>query len=159
MTPLDDLKPGQWVAIFAVKERETTYDPFRGYRKEHSRSYPVNGKPLKILAISLPFVCVTDGRARYSIDVRDCELKKLSPHYVRVLTETESEMDECGDSFFVRESTPNKHRKRKRKKADTRGCCPNCGTRLRQRRVDIGTWSWVCNECGFIGGNSAENHS
>ena len=43
-----------------------------------------NGRPLKVKAICLPFVCVKPPRGKYeTLDVRQCRLVRLSPIYAK----------------------------------------------------------------------------
>lgn len=166
---IDDLKVGQWIAIIDVlEEEEDSPYGFMAPPSKHRR-YPINGKPLKILCIDLPFICVTDGSKTYSLHSKYCSFKRLKPSYVRyMLATSERDRHESHNVCFVFDSDQQRKGKptkdsiirpgkiRKAGKEDSRGRCPQCGSRLRQRRVSIGTWAWVCPDCGFTGGNTAD---
>jgi hypothetical protein len=153
MTPVDDLKPGMFVAV--VYREEATPPPSWGpmyiesgsYRTSSSPALGSNGQPLEILAMSLPFICVTDGKHRFAIDVRTTELKKLDPRYVKAMTEEKREV----------EFTHTRRRKKKAKDSPDSSKCPRCGSRLVQRVCKPGSGEWVdhCPQCGGGPGSPA----
>jgi hypothetical protein len=93
MTAVDDLKVGMFVAIVGDYEpkgwREPEMSPFFSmcYGEPTKPKPRATGQPLQIVAISLPFLAVTDGEKKYPIDVRECQLQRLSPAYVRAMME------------------------------------------------------------------------
>lgn len=129
----DDLRAGQYVAI--ARSRETVYGPF-GSMEVDGRM--VTGIPLKVLAVSLPFLAVTDGTRRYSLDIREVELTRLTSRYVKQLTGVWK-----GVRSMKQRRTPAVAGSRK---------CPSCGDRLIERLVEEGTWIFSCRRCGFTGG-------
>lgn len=152
-TPEDDLRVGQWVAIHhdVPKDdgREEASPFFFGYRQQPQSS--VDGKPLKILALSLPFVAVTDGDERFPIDVRETKLITLSPKYVKA-------MNRQAIRHSIQESASVKYsicEPRKKLKDETpERACPLCRSRLIERLRDS-RWFLACRQCGFEGGPPA----
>lgn len=104
-----------------------------------SKPLRFNGQPLELLAISLPFLCVTDGKQRFAIDVRDTNVRRLSPQYVRAMSEDRQSAD------FT------KSRRRKKKEKPDHKKCPRCGTRRVERLFQPGTGQWAlcCPQCGM----------
>jgi hypothetical protein len=141
MTPVDDLQVGQWIAIVGAKDAEPEFSLF-GMCRPKSRDV-VTGQPLKIVAMSLPFVAVTDGYRRFPIDVREIQVKKLDPKYVKAMKAKQSEWEP--DGFAVPEPE-----KPKSESTGRHGLCPMCGDRLIQRKSD-GDWFLACRQCGFQG--------
>lgn len=135
MTHIENLRVGQWVAITrSVEEHVTAF----GTCTHHDEM--VSGRPLKILAISLPFVVVTDGDDLFGpIDTRLCEFTRLSRSYVRCLV--------AGSSATILQ----RQKEHDAQSTDARNC-PMCNSRLRERRIENGIWELVCPECGFTGG-------
>src|SRR5688572_19986213 len=122
MTPVDDLKDGMFVAICGHKIRESEYrSPFlfewTGPVVE-PRQPDFDGRPLEILAVCLPFLCVTDGKKRFAIDVRKWDVQRISRRYAEQMQASETE----GAKRF-------KKRPKKKEKPDP-GTCPRCGGRL-----------------------------
>lgn len=137
MTPADDLRVGQHVAVIRVK---STADGFMNgvYGNPQPPSY--DGYPLKILAISLPFVSVSNGREVFGLDVRDIDVKVVNAKYVKAMTSTE----------VLRKI---RRRKRKKEKPDPK-LCPNCkeGCLVERLIVQAGKpniWIAVCTVCGY----------
>jgi hypothetical protein len=150
--PVDDLKVGHWYAIEDVHED----DDVSGYGVEfylrpprRRREKVATGQPLQLLAISLPFIVVTDGNQRFSLDTRRCQLCELDRRYVSALTI--AEMDGNRQPVFLDEA------KRKKENPDPR-LCPNCREgRLIQTYRARDYWCWVCPVCGFEGRPPAGN--
>jgi hypothetical protein len=151
MTPVDDLKPGMFVAI--VDREDSAPEPsgftmvYSGFGEtSYSRhsSPSSDGQPLEIIAMSLPFICVTDGKRRFAIDVRTTYLKKLDPRYVKAMTEEQREA----------EFTATRKRKKRESAEHDSSRCSRCGGRLVQRLVKPGSGEWLdfCPQCG--GGTS-----
>lgn len=149
-TRVDDLRVGMWVAITATEEPEPS--PF-GYGLGFPGSKPsltplVDGKPLKIVALSLPFICVTDGHHRHALDVRNVAFQRLSPKYVKALLGRGLYTDEHGMYAVVDRDAK---RKRKRAKAKDERVCPICGERMHEL-LSNELWYLTCSQCGFRGG-------
>lgn len=163
-TPEDDLRVGQWVAIHhdVPKDngREEDSPFFFGYRQPQQSS--VDGKPLKILALSLPFVAVTDGEQRFPVDVRETKLIKLSPKYVKMMNRRAVRHQPLASDPFrgaldgagrYAISEPAKAAKAAKDETPERAC-PLCRSRLIERLRD-GRWFLACRQCGFEGGPPA----
>lgn len=145
MTPVDDLHVNNWIAVCYDKRAEPDM-PFWG---QHSRQPSFTGQPLQIIAISLPFIAVRDGRRRFSIDIRDFGVRKLHPTYVRQMKGSYEDHDDgvCGISESGKEDVV-------LDEGSIRGLCPMCGEKLRERRLATGVWVFICDECGFEGGQA-----
>lgn len=142
-TRVDDFAVGRWYAITREPDVQEEFSPF--FPRRYSTN--VNGRPLKLLAMSLPFAVFTDGRETLSLDTRQFEFIRLDYKYVKAIgirTERRN-----GNRIITLEN-PN----RKSKKKESReGCCPMCGCRLRQKFRNQGEgWLLTCPECGFEGG-------
>lgn len=152
MTPIDSLYVGNWIAITRVVPEEREYSMFMPWAFNSNDNHPpVDGRPLRILAISLPFICVTDGRYKFSLNVRRCEVQKLHRTYVRQMFGAlvsyagvaACELDEDEED----EDTPD----------DKTGCCPVCGGHLIQLLHEgSNVWMLACKECGFQGGRPTD---
>lgn len=99
MTKIDDLSLGDWVVVTSIRPQDTkdstssflngeppsfaygTIDPTENYRA----IAPVNGCPLQIIAIGLPFVGVTSGDGKTALDVREVTLQKVSLDYAAMM--------------------------------------------------------------------------
>jgi hypothetical protein len=118
-TAVDDLKVGEHIAVV---EDKRDWD-------DRERASTFNGKPLKILAISLPFLSVSDGQRVFAIDVRAWGVRRLDKKYVKVMAE----------------EAP----KRKKKIKPDPKTCPRCGERMVERLdQSVERWFLVCRSCG-----------
>lgn len=126
MTAVDDLEVGQWVAI------TQEYDPQVGFFGGQINN--VTGTPLKILAISLPFICVKDaGDKEWALDVRRFSLQKLSEEYVAAMQGKSPE-----------------EMKPAEQKVGPYGNCPICREPLKHRLLEgEREWKYVCDGCDF----------
>ncbi len=124
MTPIDDLRVGQYIVVVGVKGEPQEY----WFRPPTEYS----GLPGKVLAVSLPFVAVLVGEERVALDVRALEVQRVSRQYVKAM----AKVLPAG----------------KRKAPPEPGRCVRCGTRLHQvlNRVPR-SWMEVCPECGWQG--------
>src|SRR5688572_19997051 len=122
MTPVDDLRRGDWVAVVGCN-MDRPRDWFG-----NEKPVAFDGLPLRILAISLPFLCVDCQGKTLSLDVRAWDVKKVSRHYARAMS-------------GVAPKQPRRRRARPQK-----GHCPRCGERLCER-LDATTnfiWRHLC---------------
>lgn len=124
MTTPDDLDPGMFIAVTGSKNGDDEFDFY-------------DGEPLKVCAISLPFIAVDDGEMVYAIDARRVIFQKVSRRYARAMRD--------GLSFsrpravFPNESTP-----------PSPYDCPRCGCRMKRRkRAGNPHWMVSCPECSF----------
>jgi hypothetical protein len=138
MTAVDDLKPGMWVAVIAKREEESpVYSDFPFFSQP--KSHVFDGFPLRILAVSLPFVAVDRGGSVQSIDIRKFTVQELNRQYVNVAAE------------FMPAIKVKRKRRRKEKPDDRQ--CQRCGARIIQRRMISAdpakqSWFYVCSGCG-----------
>ena len=146
----DDIKVNMWVAIIQVLEEDNGYDynPFWGGGR--TPTLPVDGRPLQVIAISLPFVAVRDGEYRYSVDIRKYVLSRIHKTYKRMMTGKRAGGSDIhpGAAHSVEHvDTVATHQE------DNRGNCPMCGERLRQVMTEHapGVWFFRCKQCGFEG--------
>lgn len=158
------IRPKDWIAIVDEVEEPSSFGSFDSYfSSPRRRLQGVNGKPLQVVAMSFPFIAVTDGVKRVALDYRRYELRKLDRKYVEAMRgrSVDTRTYEDPSNYLVEEPgiarpdgiiTPSGKRRRK-KKEDRRGHCPRCGNRMVELLVDVGTWVLKCKECGFQGGN------
>jgi hypothetical protein len=143
MTPPDDLKPGMCVALVRIKEEDAApQSPFFFLGEERSATKRLDGRPLEILAINLPFVAVTDGRRRFAIDLRQYDVQKLSRAYVQSFWDDDAASTKPG----------RQRRKAKRNEKPDPSYCQRCGERLIQLLIPGAGWQIVCRQCGMNGG-------
>ncbi len=145
----DDLTVGQWVAV----EREISDEPCSDggpfwFGWNGRRESKVDGTPLRIVAISLPFVCVTNGRRRFVLDTREVVFCRLTPKFVKSLSANRI-YDDSG-AFVVRDDAP----KQRVNTEKPERACPVCSDRLIERYA-AGVWCLACRQCGFTGGRGA----
>lgn len=130
MTHPEDLRPGQYVALVGCK-RDQQVVTKRGGLWIEACDVKFDGMPLKIVSISLPFICVDhpDGD-RIGLDIRDWDFKRLSRHYARSMLAAPTYATQ-----LVKTNAPGP------------GHCQRCGSKLIQRRVGDGQWATICPEC------------
>ncbi len=149
---VDDLSVGQWVAVEKDLSSDEDSDASPFWFVPHRQESKVDGMPLRIVAISLPFLCVTNGQHRFVLDSREVRLCRLSPQFVRAMTSTQRAVGVDG-SFVISE------RPTKAAKPDPpERACPVCGDRLIERYCE-GVWNLACRQCGFMGGRGSKNES
>lgn len=132
MTPIDSLKIGDWIAICSEKcgneYRESPLNPDRIF----------SGQPVKLLAISLPFLAVWVPKLESAdtIDVRRHGVVRLSKRFVTKLT-TLRTVD------FNRTS----------EEVQCRSSCPSCGCVPLQETItpNGNETHYFCAACGFTG--------
>ena len=151
MTQIDDLRVGGWYAIKSEREldEQTSFADFPFAIRKRRRS-AVTGEPLRILAISLPFIVVTNGHDRFPLDVRQYEFIRLDRRYVDAIT-TSRGPELIGNVFLDEEKRIASDIKRgKKQKPDPRLCPHCCEGRLHQLHRS-GEWLFVCPVCGYEG--------
>jgi hypothetical protein len=121
-------------------EEQPSFSSMMGFmipQQRKEKSY--NGKPWVIEAISLPFVCLTDGRVKLGVDLRKVTLQKVSREYAKAM---DLHKEERKGSIFDR--NPPKPETR-----DSRQCY-RCGSRMveRLKHPGRGVWAVICRECG-----------
>lgn len=80
---VENLKPGQWVAIVGCRDEESGDEP-------KPRHY--TGRPSRVVNVCPPFVCLCDGVVTESIDTRFWRLTKVTERYAKaVLTGRQEE--------------------------------------------------------------------
>jgi hypothetical protein len=139
MTYIDDLEVGMFVAVLDQPDERPAHGMFAMFQPDDERPrrrYSAAGEPLEILAISLPFICVTDGKRRFSIDTRVVSLQRLQSAYVKEM----QRRDEPGA----------KRRRRKKEKPDPQAC-PRCREKRIQTKSVGKDWKFVCPRCGYDG--------
>lgn len=157
-TPIDDLKVGMWIAVSHTEESGgDMMSPFSMFRS--NRGVQIDGRPLQIQAISLPFIAVTDGVNRMPLDIRTVEVQKLDKAYVKLLRQNERRQRETqtqthgrgqptGIDYWVADNQPEQKEPEKRRDR----CCPLCGNWLIERLInETSDWVLACRECGFTG--------
>lgn len=139
MTAIDDLKPGQYIAVTKRYVEDDVPNPFGFFMPRQPLSF--SGVPVKIITISLPFLAVEDKNGRVSsIDVREWGVQRVSRQYAEAFDQPEP----------TSKRTSFTKRRKKKSKPDPRDC-PRCGERMIQRMI-AGTsrgFVVVCPCCGF----------
>lgn len=144
MTKIDDLDVGMYIAISEERECEVhsqwNDNPFFLFDRPRKPTLPV-GLPLKILALALPFACVTDGRHKLSLDLRTIAVQRVDKKYFEAMTDPGEPLN-----------APARRRRKKREKPDPMKC-PRCGNRCVQRLIKPGDgiWGVYCKRCGYDG--------
>lgn len=130
MTPIDDLNVGDVIAVVC---RKSMPDDEEGF----------TGQPLRILAISLPFIACTDEEMCCSIDLRAWGVQRMTPEYymaVRAFKQAREDCRDCQDE---------------EKPEEWDDLCKRCGDRLVQRVIlkpEGSEWHYYCRQCEFDGG-------
>jgi hypothetical protein len=136
MTPIDDLKRGDYIAV--------TYDMNQAHPWDKGQP-EYNGVPMRVEEISLPFLCVTDGRQTLAVDVRRWCVQKVTKRYALMMWKG-----------------PDEKKKRKRKpKPDARDC-PRCGTRMIEAlmfEAEGRGWRLICRGCNHDAGPAREERT
>jgi predicted RNA-binding Zn-ribbon protein involved in translation (DUF1610 family) len=151
MTRPDDLAKGQYITLVECLD-VPAYSPF-DWRTEDYRAVRFDGCPLEVLAVSLPFLCVTDGFDVFAVDTRAWRVQRVSKEYAAAMatarrqatTGAEKPLRHRRGSVFAAKSTSPKRDHRD---------CPRCGERMAQVR-GIGShpaWTLICKNCGHNGG-------
>ena len=144
---IDDMKVGQWVAITSETQADMSYSPFGFHPPVPSM---VDGCPLKIVAICLPFIAVTNGYERFSLDCREYTFTKLDKKYVQCMSFGRKQWNsETGRSRILIEeqcTSPQVD------PAEGLNNCPMCHEGRLRQRYSQGEWLIVCPVCGFSGG-------
>lgn len=124
---IDDILAGQWIAVTSWR-RERQACEWSWF--EQPAYPPLAGSPLKVIAISLPFLVVEAGGQIGRIDTREFSFARITDEYVAAL------------SVAPKQLKPGRR---------TDGC-PRCGSRLIQRNTGTGAWDRFCRECNaFVG--------
>lgn len=143
MIPQDDLEPGLWIAVTGIPDDENDQidSPFGPIR----RRAMFDGTPLEVIAVSLPFVAVTDGQNVFAIDTRTVVFTRMHKSYVKAML-----------TRMRRETPPNTRMRQvihSRQEPDAKDprCCPRCFEgRLRKiMTAGASVWMKVCPVCGF----------
>ncbi len=142
---VDDMHVGQWIAVIGEASSQHDDNPFSFMRPRCTR---VDGRPLKVMAVTPPFVAVDDGISKYALDTRELTFTRLDKRYVNQMSAhgRRAVINENGgvlilDRAPIKKSETKDHRD-----------CPNCGeSRLRQVHR-AGIWKLVCPVCSFEGG-------
>ena len=151
MTPIDSIYVGNWIAIIENKYLDNAC--------YHGSAF--TGQPLKVKAISLPFICVDSNGETIAIDTRQFHFQKLNSKYV--------------DEFFGKSKLKNKKPESKEEKkapfdpwaassaAVKSGAipenwisdpsheleCPRCGDSMTLKEQSRNSVTAVCENCGF----------
>ena len=139
MSQLENIKKGDWIVITNVLT--ISYPSHVPGVYNESYPYSCNGLPLKVLAINPPWIAVTDNRYVGTVDSRCVNWTKASKEYLEALKhiKTPNEIENFKNLWYLPET----------KEFDK--ICPNCGSKLIQRKDLITDWELYCSECHFKG--------
>lgn len=125
MTNIENLHEGDWVAIDSVREDD---HEFAGMFSNQLRRTSFDGTPLRIMAISPPWIAVAHDGKRFAIDLRKYGVRKLDDRYVAA-------MIGVGEPVGI----PGSHVPRK---------CPSCKIDMSYVKFEKRDgWWWLCNKC------------
>jgi hypothetical protein len=136
MSHPDDLEPGKYVAVIDCLDAEA-YAPWN-YARECYEAIRHDGRPLKILQVSLPFVCVKDGARTFAIDTRAWKLQIVSEEYAQAMSGVMPTIDQRPQPGMLH----------------AQKTCPRCGDTMRQmNNLGMpGVWVNTCPRCGHNDG-------
>jgi hypothetical protein len=136
--PEDDLRPGLVVAVAGCADPV----PQPGDYAMPPQPMAYHGCPLRILAVSLPFIVVSTGAGVLSVDTRRWKLIRVSTAYVRA----------CQMAIAGNVAPPLLPARRRPVTVPMQltGCCPFCHAKLRQRWLGSGRWETICPDCGPV---------
>jgi hypothetical protein len=180
MTPVDDLKEGQWITVVGNRHLDAQdddddsgapFNPFDFTRPSRRQKPSYSGAPVKIVAISLPFIAVADGRGVDTLDMRVWQVKKVTKKYALTVARARKAQNQPhlmqpgvshqSDSNLLAKAAggivlpmqslvPELEKSEPIKHANL---CPVCQhpliTRLKEGERE---WKLECDECGFSGG-------
>jgi len=144
MTRAINLKRGQFIVVTGrVEKAEAAFqDNGFGFLMYGRQEEEFNGLPLEVLAISLPFVAVTDGHKRFAVDSRQYKLHRVDHSYVRAM------------AAAVGRGPLTARPKRRRKQKPEAGACPRCFHKMTEVLI-MGpnrAWHRICKNCGHDDG-------
>lgn len=155
-TPEDDLKVGMFICAVDLKEKGPNNITESVFGYSSKRDFEATGYPMKIEAIDLPFLLVSelDGSIG-TIDTRKVQVKGLSRSYVSkfrsAVEYTSGKGHHHGDLRLP--DKPTKKEKRERRqlaKERKKRTCKRCGSVCeKQRLIEPGKskWVWWCPNC------------
>lgn len=100
----DDLEIGQFVIITAEKEisEERVEQGWGFFGVERRQRYQINGYPIQIIAIELPFIMGRGYQGHTApIDTRQVQLSKVGKEYVRAFIEDMPTDQPVAESFLA----------------------------------------------------------
>lgn len=157
----DQIKSGYWIVVLRDfnldnDEEEDDDEPqmvwgmFGPQPATERKPYSYDGVPWKILEMSYPFLCVTDGKIRCSIDFRRFDLQVVTQKYAEAVHSS------TAHDFKVAVASP-KERKRLQasQQEEEKQTCKRCGTKMFSQKLlkpGSGEWAYFCPVCDGIGG-------
>lgn len=131
----NEIKRGIYIVIVKVKKNKVKNTMFGPVEVD----WEFDGEPLEVLSVALPFIAVTNGGDRFSLDLRECDVLQVNRQYVEARRDPRH--------FSGKKAVTGK--KQRKEKKDSNGC-PRCGTRMIQRiREKQNVWTIVCPTCGY----------
>lgn len=158
---MDDVKVGMYIAITGVvKHEEEDYLKLEHFTfqmmpmRRQDRRHRMDGIPLEVLAVSLPFLCVDDGANRFGLDTRDLVFTKLDKEFVDEMRHGSTTANPYNDERKPPRSVRRKIKREKNKLVkDTKNnpaACPRCyNQKTSQIRHGDGKWYRHCSQCGL----------
>ena len=145
MSKLENLKKNDWIIITEVIPVEFP-SAIPGIDSQKILPYSCNGIPLKVIAISAPWIVVDDTRFKGTIDSRYICWTKANNEYRKALEDfkTQNESENYKNLWYAKEV------KTEEAKPNYKAC-PNCGEALTTRKGPKSTWWMICDNCKFKG--------
>lgn len=136
----DDLEVGMFVAVSGFIGEDDSPEP-SPWTYTRPRSDLIDGTPLEILAVSLPFVLLHNGHGQGTLDIRTVTLVRLQDEYVAAFRKTP--IEKC-------RRVPGQQPPREPTTPVSVDCCGRCGSKQNLFRSATGPWAWKCRECKAI---------
>lgn len=140
--PIDDLSVGMWIVVTDRVEESPIDGSFFPTRRISFR-----GVPVRIVAISPPFIAVEDGDQTHSLDSREWGVNRVTnKRYIEA-------MKNYGQRDVGRARVRKEKKRRRQEEQDPRRC-PRCGNRLVTRLMKVKNkhgWLTFCEECHLQG--------
>jgi len=156
----DIIKEGHWVVAIRDFDHDWEDDPdddepqmvwgmFGPQRADSRTAKSYDGVPFKVLAMSYPFLAVTEGKDRYSIDYRRFDLQIVSEKYAQAVHTLKAK-----DFQKAISSKKDQKKLEKIQKEEDEQTCKRCGTKMMSQRLikpGSGEWAYYCPNCDGMG--------
>lgn len=130
-------------------------NPYGSNGQDDVDPWEYNGRPYRILSISLPFIAATNGEEFTTFDVRMYQFQKMTLDYVKQysLWALAGKKTQAARDFLGRYEVVSAEDMAKEEAMNDPNRCPRCGGKQIER-LKLGDKSWKlhCTDCGNEGG-------